>query len=661
MSSSSKTTDGMKKTDTLLMPGVINTDEPARFRHLNPKQFEAVTTKGPVLVIAGAGTGKTATMVHRVSYLIHEGVDPRRILLLTFTKKAATEMQDRVSRLFKNNVGKLVAGGTFHSYANNTLRQFANLIGIPVNFNILDTPDSEDVIDKVRTDLGVDRQVKTSPKKGRLYSIISASRNRQISIRQIIETEYTGLKDYISAIEAVEAEYKAYKIKLGLLDYDDLIERLVIMLKKNDALRQLVSRRFDFLMVDEFQDTNSLQLELVRLITPSGNNVMVVGDDMQSIYAFRGANHENILKFPQLFPGCKVITLEQNYRSQPSLLDFSNQIIANALTRYDKQLWSDKPVGPLPVVGKFMDAGEEAAFVADEIQRYTETGVPNEQVAVLTRNARGSEHVELELTIRGIPYVVVGGVKFIERKHVKDILAYLKIAHNMKDQISWHRVLKLLPGIGVRTAEKILLFLEDGNILEYSPGAKYEQTVRKLGQVINDIADDQVSLPEKFERIKSHYYPILESTDKDAEVKKKDIELLQGMSSGYVSLDEFLAELILNPPSKKLVNRVDPLIDETDEKPVTISTIHSAKGLEWHTVFVIQVLEGIIPSSKAVTEEEVEEERRMFYVACTRAKGNLYLTYPSFLPGYNAYFHQPSRFLEEIDDRKYLNINFFKK
>lgn len=647
----------MKKTDTLLMPGVINTDEPARFRHLNPKQFEAVTTKGPALVIAGAGTGKTATMVHRVSYLIQEGVDPRRILLLTFTKKAATDMQDRVSALLKNNIGEQVAGGTFHSYANHTLRQYANLIGIPVNFNILDTPDSEDVIDKVRTDLGVDRQVRTFPKKGRLFFIISASRNRQISIRQLIEKEYTGLKDYISAIEAVAAEYMAYKIKHGLLDFDDLIERLVIMLKKYDALRQLVSRRFDFLMVDEFQDTNSLQLELVRLITPKGDNIMVVGDDMQSIYAFRGANHENILKFPQLFPGCKVITLEQNYRSQPSLLDFTNEIVANALIRFDKKLWSAKPVGLKPIVGKFMDAGEEAAFIADEIQRYTETGVPTEQVAVLTRNSRGSEHVELELTKRGIPYVVVGGVKFIERKHVKDILAYMKIAHNMKDQISWHRVLKLLPGVGVRTAEKILLFLEDGNILEYSPGGKYEQPVRILGQVIHDIADDKVSLPEKFERIKSHYFPILDAIDKEAAVKKADIELLQGMSAGYESLDEFLSELILNPPSKKLVSRVDPLIDETEGKPVTISTIHSAKGLEWHTVFVIQVLEGIIPSSKAVTEEEVEEERRMFYVACTRAKENLYLTYPSFLPGYNAFFHQPSRFLEEIDDDKYLNIN----
>lgn len=645
----------MNKTDAL--PGVITTNRHSQFRHLNPKQYEAVTTKGPALVIAGAGTGKTATMVHRVSYLIHEGVDPRRILLLTFTKKAATEMQDRVSALLKNNIGKQVAGGTFHSYANHTLRQYANLIGILVNFNILDTPDSEDVIDKVRTDLGVDKQARAFPQKGRLYNIIAASRNRQISIRQVIETEYTGLIDYVSTIETVAAKYKAYKIKHGLLDFDDLIETLVNELISNEELRRLVCQRYDYLMVDEFQDTNVLQLELVRLITPSGNNVLVVGDDMQSIYAFRGANHENILKFPHLFPGCKIITLEQNYRSQPSLLDFSNEIVANALIRFDKKLWSDKPVGQMPVVGKFMDAGEEAEFIAVEIQRYMEAGVPTDQIAVLTRNARGSEHVELELTIRGIPYVVVGGVKFIERKHVKDILAYLKIAHNMKDQIAWHRVLKLLPGVGTRTAEKILLFLEGGNILEYSPGAKYEQTVRKLGQVINDIADDQVSLPEKFERIKSHYYPILESTDKDAEVKKKDIELLQGMSSGYVSLDEFLAELILNPPSKKLVNRVDPLIDETEEEPVTISTIHSAKGLEWHTVFVIQVLEGIIPSSKAVTKEEVEEERRMFYVACTRAKENFYMTYPSFLPGYNAYFHQPSRFLEEIDDLKYLDIS----
>ncbi len=602
------------------------------------------------LVLAGAGTGKTRVLVYRVAWLIEQGIDPRTILLLTFTKKASDEMKDRVSILVKENKGRMVAGGTFHSFANTILRQYAKLLGLSVNFTILDNPDSEDVIDKIRTDHDYNTQATDFPYKQRIFEIISTSRNKQISIAEVVKSKFTGLKDYIPDLELIRDEYAAYKKANSLLDFDDMIEFLVIALKENPAFRKTINRRFQYVLVDEFQDTNTMQFELVKLLSPKNNNLMVVGDDMQCIYGFRGANHENILLFPKSFPDCKIIKLEQNYRSQPSLLEFTNGIVEKALTGYPKKLWSKKKLGPKTQVCNFDDTYEEAEFIADKVRALKETGVPTSEIAILSRNSHCNLYVQLELSKRGIPYAVFGGSKFTERKHVKDIMAYLRIAQNIKDEIAWHRVLKLLPGIGPKNADKILFYLKDDGSFENIPESNYAKQVRELGMVIKRIMPDEVPLIDKIEYIKSHYIPLLELKDSDPEPKKIDINMIQQMSAQYSTVEKFLSDFVLNPPSKQMVPSVGPLIDETEEPPVVISTIHSAKGLEWHTVFVIHALEGIIPSSKAMFEDEIEEERRLFYVACTRAKENLFVTYPSFLPGYNAYFQQPSRFLAELDE-----------
>jgi len=616
---------------------------------LNERQREAVTCDGPALVIAGAGTGKTRVLTYRVAYLIKHGVDPRLILLLTFTKKAAKEMLNRVYSIVKHDFGRHVAGGTFHSFCVNTLRQYANLLGLPEKFTILDNPDSEDVIDKIRTDLGFHNHELDFPQKGRIYEIISESRNKMVAIREVVEGKYSALKPMIPDLEHISEMYREYKKSHAMYDFDDLIEVLVEKLKGNLRFRRIITRKYKYILVDEFQDTNRLQLELIRLIAPAGNNVMAVGDDFQSIYSFRGAWYQNMFDFPTIFPGCRIITLEQNYRSHPALLDYTNQIISNAPEGYKKKLWSAKAPGSKPLVVKFDTPEDEAVYIADEIKMLRETNVSTSEIAVLARVSHTTRYIEMELAARGIPYVIIGGRKFTERKHIKDVMAYLRIAYNTKDEVAWHRVLKLIPGVGTATAEKIILCLEDGDILEYSPGKRYGESVRELGRVIRDISDDSLTLPRKIERIKEHYYPILEVNGKDTGIKKKDIDFFQQVSGDYDSTEKFLTDFVLDHTAENLTKGVGPVIDETEEPPVTISTIHSAKGLEWHSVFVPHALEGIIPSSKASSSEEVEEERRVFYVGCTRAKENLYITFPGYSPMADAYTHLPSRFVEEID------------
>ncbi|MDI9564898.1 MAG: ATP-dependent helicase [Bacteroidota bacterium] len=624
---------------------------------LNERQREAVTCDGPALVIAGAGTGKTRVLTYRVAYLIKKGIDPRLILLLTFTKKAAMEMLNRVYSIVKDDFGRHVSGGTFHSFCVNTLRQYANLLDLPEKFTVLDNPDSEDVIDKIRTDLGFHNQELDFPKKARIFEIISESRNKMISIREVVESKYTALKPMIPYIELISELCREYKKSHAMFDFDDLIEVMVEKLEGYPRFRRIITRKYKYVLIDEFQDTNRLQLELIRLIAPSGNNVLAVGDDFQSIYSFRGAEYRNMFDFPVLFPGCQIITLEQNYRSHPALLDYTNQIIEASPSGYKKKLWSAKTPGSKPLVVKFDTPEDEAVYIADEIKMLKETNVPTSEIAVLARVSHTTRYIEIELAARGIPYVIIGGRKFTERKHIKDIMGYLRISYNTRDEVAWHRVLKLIPGVGTTTAEKILLCLDDGNLLEHSPGKRYGESVRELGRVIRDISDDSLTIPRKIERIKQHYYPILEVTDKDPVIKKKDIDFFQQMSGDYDSIEKFLTDFVLDHTAENLTKGVGPVIDETEEPPVTISTIHSAKGLEWHSVFIPHAVEGIIPNSKATGSEEVEEERRVFYVACTRAKENLHITFPAYSPIGDAYTHFPSRFVEEINESKYLEIN----
>ncbi|MGE5448601.1 MAG: ATP-dependent helicase, partial [Bacteroidales bacterium] len=386
---------------------------------LNRAQLEAVTTlNGPVLVIAGAGSGKTRVIVHRVAFMLENGIPPQEILLLTFTRKAAQEMTGRVQALLKDNSVQKVFGGTFHSFSNYVLRKYANLLNIPNNFTIIDSEDSADTIDLVKSELKLISKDKAFPKKNRIQEIISSARNRNLSIKEVIENEFTGLMEYLQPLEMIRLGYERYKKICNIFDYDDLMDVLRDSLRDNIPFRRLVQQEYKYIMVDEYQDTNIVQKEIVEYLAETHRNVLIVGDDAQSIYSFRGANYENILRFPQKYPDCRVIKIEENYRSNQKILDFTNDIIRNARIGYKKRLYSSIQKEALPFVKKFYDQQSEAEFIVSKILEYREKGIALNQVAVLVRAFWHARFIELELNKRGIPYVAVGGLAFNERKHV---------------------------------------------------------------------------------------------------------------------------------------------------------------------------------------------------------------------------------------------------
>jgi len=624
---------------------------------LNPAQLEAVTTlKGPVLVIAGAGSGKTRVIVYRVAYMLENGISPDEILLLTFTRKASSEMIGRVQHLLSDNTPQKIFGGTFHSFSNYILRKYSGLLNIPPDFTIIDEEDSADTIDLIRSELRIEKKEKAFPRKNRIQEIISSARNRNLTIRNVIENEFTGLKGFIEQIELISRGYEKYKRLCRIFDYDDLMDVLRDSLRDNPVFRKRLNDKFRFIMVDEYQDTNIVQKEIVEFLAEASKNVLVVGDDSQSIYSFRGANYENILRFPQKYPECKIVKIEENYRSNQKLLDFTNEIIRNAQIGYRKRLFSKIPSDTQPVVRKFYDQQAEAEFIADKIMEYREKGIALNQIAILVRAFWHARYVEVELNKRSIPYIAVGGLAFNERKHVKDVISYLRIVQNSHDAVAWHRILKYLPGVGLVTAKKIIENIISGSGLETDSfeKARFAEGLKKLVNTINTARNDQLSVPQKIEIIKEYYSPILQATEYDYQVRLLDINVLVDLSSKYKSLDKFLTDFALDPPSKKFGTKTVPLIDESEVKPLVISTIHSAKGLEWYSVIIPHALDGLIPSVRAINNiEEIEEERRLFYVACSRAKQDLIITMPSFVATYNAFLSYPSRFLVEISRDKF--------
>ena len=624
---------------------------------LNKAQLEAVTTlSGPVLVIAGAGSGKTSVIVHRVAFMLENGVFPQEILLLTFTRRAATEMLGRVQELLKDNSAQKVFGGTFHSFSNYVLRKYANLLNIPSNFTIIDTEDSADTIDLIKSELKLIKKDKAFPKKNRIQSIISSARNRNLTIKNVIEDEFSGLMDFIEQIELINQGYEKYKRICNLFDYDDLMEVLKDSLRDNTIFRTKLQNEYRFIMVDEYQDTNVVQKEIVELLADAYKNVLIVGDDAQSIYSFRGANYENILRFPQKYPDCKVIKIEENYRSNQKILDFTNEIIRNAKIGYKKQLYSRIIKEGLPFVKKFYDQQTEAEFIVSKILEYREKGIALNQVAVLVRAFWHARYIEIELNRRGIPYIAVGGLAFNERKHVKDIISYLRIIQNPYDAVAWHRILKYIPGVGLVTARKIIekINAEKGLNIESFEKNKFVDGLKDLVNMLNGANNPQMTISHKIEIIKKYYSPILQATEHDYQIRLLDIDVLIDLAGKYDTLDKFLTDFALDPPSKKFGNKSTPLIDETEDKPLTVSTIHSAKGLEWYGVFIPHALDGLLPSVRALKNiEELEEERRLFYVACSRAKEELIITMPSFISTYNGFLSYPSRFLVEISKDKF--------
>ncbi|MBE0676485.1 MAG: ATP-dependent helicase, partial [Bacteroidales bacterium] len=568
-------------------------------KELNGPQLEAATTlSGPVLVIAGAGSGKTRVIVHRVAYMMENGLQPGDILLLTFTRKAANEMLGRVQKLLNDSSAQKVFGGTFHAFSNYILRKYSGLLNIPANFTIIDAEDSADTIDLIRTELKFEKREKVFPRKNRIQEIISSSRNRNLTVREVIERDFLGLMEFIDQIDLIRLGYERFKRASGIFDYDDLMDVLRDSLRDNAIFRRKLQDTFKYIMVDEYQDTNVVQKEIVELLAEQSRNVLVVGDDSQSIYSFRGANYENILRFPQKYPDCKVIKIEENYRSNQKILDFTNEIILNAKIGYKKRLHSKILSESVPQIRKFYDQETEAEYVVDRILEYREQGIALNQIAVLVRAFWHARYIEVELNKRSIPYIAVGGLKFNERKHVKDVISYLRIIQNPYDAVAWHRVLKYLPGVGLITARRLIekiLSREGVNLDEFSRN-KFADALDRLMSMFDKARGKEISLPQKIKIIKDYYTPILQASEYDYQIRLLDINVLIDLSSKYNSLETFLTDFALDPPSKNFGTKTVPLIDETEDKPLTISTIHSAKGLEWYGVIIPHALDGLIPS-----------------------------------------------------------------
>ncbi|MGE5418626.1 MAG: ATP-dependent helicase, partial [Chloroflexota bacterium] len=506
---------------------------------LNRAQLAAVTSiKGPVLVIAGAGSGKTRVIVHRVAFMLENGIDPNEILLLTFTRKAASEMLGRVQALLQSNTAQKIFGGTFHSFANYILRKYSGLLGIHPSFTIIDSEDAADTIDLIKSELKIEKKEKAFPKKHRLQEIFSSARNRNMTIRDVIMNDFQGLIEYMDQIELINKGYARYKKAARIFDYDDLMDVLRDSLRDNPVFRRRLNEHFRYIMVDEYQDTNVVQKQIVEYLAETHRNILVVGDDAQSIYSFRGANYENILRFPQKYPDCAVIKIEENYRSNQKILDFTNEIILNSRIGYKKKLYSSMPYDQLPLVRKFYDQQTEAEFIVDRILEYREKGVALNHIAILVRAFWHARYIEIELNRRSIPYIAVGGLAFNERKHVKDIISYLRIVQNHYDAVAWHRVLKYLPGVGLTTARKIIEGIVKQNGLDTGSfeKAKFSGALNRLVIMLN-VAEAATSIQAKIEVIREYYFPILQAEEPDFQVRLLDINVLVDLASKYETLD----------------------------------------------------------------------------------------------------------------------------
>ena len=624
-------------------------------KELNDAQYQAATTvEGPLLIIAGAGTGKTRTLVYRVAHLIDIGVDPRSILLLTFTRRAAEEMLRRASLLIDSRCNE-VAGGTFHSFANLVLRQFGRHIDLSPSFTIMDRPDSEDAIQLLRTELGLNYKDKRFPRKQTVAEIFSMALNKQTAMPDLLEREYPHLLDSLDDLLRLYHRYVDYKTTKTLLDYDDLLTKLRDLLGNREEVSHRLSERYQFIMVDEYQDTNHLQAQIIRLLAATHNNVAVVGDDAQSIYSFRGANFRNIMDFPNAFPGTRIIKLEENYRSTQPILNLTNQIIQRAKERYDKRLFTHKQEGESPVLVQAESEQMQSRFVCQKILELREEGVPLWDIAVLFRSSFHSFDLELELARHNIPFIKRGGFRFMETTHIKDLLGHLRILANPQDSISWNRVLLLLEGVGTQMSQKITRWLLDGSqpverLRTFQAKGKIAQELKTLAQVLQYAAEAERPA-EQTHYLMQYYAPILKRNHPEDHPKRlRDLEHFQGITDRYRSLERLLADMALEPPTDSVAGAlaVDP-----DEGPVILSTIHSAKGLEWHSVFIIWALEGRFPSFYNInTDEEIEEERRLLYVAATRAKENLFISYPIkiFDRGLRMVLSRPSQFIEGISE-----------
>ncbi len=629
---------------------------------LNPEQLNVVTAgDGPILVLAGPGSGKTRTLTYRVAHLIERGIPADRILLVTFTVKAAREMLDRVERLLTFPPEGLW-GGTFHHIGNLLLRRHAEAIQRTSSFGILDEEDAKNLISACVSDLKVPVTKTRLPQANVLEGIISMAANTRSSIEEVVAQQHSQFIELIPFIQRVAAAYQERKRKANVLDYDDLLTSLLKLLQERRDLCLRYGEQFQYILVDEYQDTNRLQFELIRQFSSVHKNILAVGDDAQSIYAFRGAEVQNILGFPDVFPGTTIFRLETNYRSTPEILRMANASIRFNTQQFPKELKSVKEPSSLPAVVPLVDVKQQAAFVAQRVLELREDGTPLQEMAVLFRARFHSAELELELAKRNIPYIVRGGVRFFEQAHIKDVLGYLRIVANPHDELAWQRVLQLQEGIGASYARKIWELLAPsanplqeamrGRAVVRSLPARAASAWKHLGPILQGLSNPSISKqPAEMILIvlRNGYEGYLAKQFKDPKDRREDLEQLINLAANYESVNRLIEDLTLRESFKGESLRG---WEEPDEFLV-LSTIHQAKGLEWSTVFLVGLSEGQFPHPKSVEDSgALEEERRLFYVAVTRTKKELYLTYPLTRYSYQRgeILMRPSLFLQELPE-----------
>lgn len=606
--------------------------------------------EGPVLVIAGAGTGKTHTLVHRLVRLVESGVAPDSILLLTFTRRAAEQMITRAADIVGGERER-ASGGTFHSFANLILRRYGRDIDLPPDFTILDQGDTFEVLSGIRTDLKSTDSSLDLPRRETIAAVISKAVNKQAPIEDIVSEEYPqffGISDYL---DIVASRYEKYKKERNLVDFDNLLVLLIRLLEESVEARARVHHRYRFLMVDEYQDTNVLQARITHLLAGESQNVMVVGDDAQSIYAFRGANHRNLFDFQESFPDAKLVTLEENYRSTQPVLDVANALMVQMSEAFQKHLFTERTGGKRPIVVEASNERAQAEFVASEVEQLSADGVALSQIAVLFRASRHAFALELELANHGIPFVKYGGFRFMESGHIKDVLAHLRLVEQPGDDLSLARVLLMREGIGKKGARQIQDAVLGGPLVAglrgYKAKGKIRASLDELADFLEALQEFRGEPAKCLEAAVEAYDSILVTRFDDWPRRKRDLETLVGLVDRYRSLTSMLSDLTLDPPS---MSRENGLATSASSGELVLSTVHSAKGLEWKAVFVLQVRDGDIPMVMNFEDDEdddaLDEELRLFYVAVTRAKDSLYLVWPRETARMRYSWPMPSRFIE---------------
>jgi DNA helicase-2/ATP-dependent DNA helicase PcrA len=633
---------------------------------LNEQQLAAVTASpGPMLVIAGAGSGKTRTLTYRVAYLLENGIDPRNILLLTFTNKAARQMLDRVANLLPVDASG-IWGGTFHSIGNRMLRRHGSALGYNNGFTIMDREDQKDLINTVIASAGIDPKEIRFPKGDVLAEIYSFVVNTETPMEELLAEKFPYFLPLLEQIKDVQARYQKKKKATNSMDFDDLLEKTLSMLQQKEEIAAVYRRQFQFILVDEYQDTNKIQADLIDTLGCDHRNVMVVGDDAQSIYSWRGANFQNILEFPKRYPDAQVFKIEMNYRSVPEILEVANAAIAANEKQFRKNLAPTRESHTVkPAVVALNDGSEQAQFVAQRILELRDEDVDLGDIAVLYRAHYHAIELQLELSRRGIPYQITSGVRFFEQAHIKDVTSFIRFAANPRDEVAFKRMVKLLPGIGNRSGENLWNAWEKSlnergeinswgeRLLAMNVSAKSRKSWTQLAHTLDEIAPAGQSNPPS-EMITSVLEAIYDDYAKmnftNYELRREDLDQLAAFSRQFKDVHEFLSQLALisNVDAEATPNQ------SADKEAINLSTVHQAKGLEFHTVFVIWLTDGMFPSSRSLdTRDALEEERRLFYVAITRARDELYFTYPHMRlsGGYGDVFQRPSRFLKEIPNQ----------